>query len=579
MQMSSTRSRFAQIVQQHWRHTLLYGIGGLSVVLVVVQLLYPAGQMLPYARIDGVAVGGWQKTDVSWELDRRYQDTRIRIYFGNNKTPYRSPTTGDVGKIVKNHDRIERLEYPWWQRLIPTSIIWAQGLQKVSAPTYETNQLALGTYIKKELGYSCDVAPKDAGVLYEKGALRVVDGEPGGTCRSEDIEQSLKNARPELSADSSVRIAITEIPPTVTTAVAQQLVATIMQRIGTGVAIQAGTETVIIPPDEILGWMDFAIEDGTLTPRLSNERAAEFMTKNIAPKVAVAAGVTKVTTNDFIETSRRDGPNGQALHIENTLANILAYLKGERSEAAVVTDLTAPRVEYWRSYSPTDTGLSALLTNFAKDHTGTFGVSFVELSGQHLRATYNESRSFVTASTYKLFVAYGTLRRVDAGTWGWDDANIADGRNLATCFDDMIVKSDNACAQALLKKIGYQKLTDEVKEIGLDDTSFVSDITPHSTAADESLFLAQLELSQLPISSASRDRMLGAMKRNIYRQGVPAGTSGQVADKVGFLWGLLHDSAIVYSPSGTYVLVILTDGSSWRAIADLTREIEALRAS
>jgi beta-lactamase class A len=73
--------------------------------------------------------------------------------------------------------------------------------------------------------------------------------------------------------------------------------------------------------------------------------------------------------------------------------------------------------------------------------------------------------------------------------------------------------------------------------------------------------------------------MLGAMKRNIYRQGVPAGASGQVADKVGFLWGLLHDSAIVYSPSGTYVLVVLTDGSSWRAIADLTREIEALRAS
>jgi beta-lactamase class A len=325
--------------------------------------------------------------------------------------------------------------------------------------------------------------------------------------------------------------------------------------------------------------MDFAIEDGTLTPRLSNERAAEFMAKNIAPKVAVAAGVTKVTTNDFIETSRRDGPNGQALHIENTLANILAYLKGERDEAAVVTDLTAPRVEYWRSYSPTDTGLSALLTNFAKDHVGTFGVSFVELSGQHRRATYNETRSFVTASTYKLFVAYGTLRRIDAGTWGWDDANIADGRNLATCFDDMIVKSDNACAQALLKKIGYQKLTDEVKEIGLDDTSFVSDITPHSTAADESLFLAQLELSQLPISSASRDRMLGAMKRNIYRQGVPAGASGQVADKVGFLWGLLHDSAIVYWGCGSFVLVVLSDGSCWGAFADLTREIEALRAS
>ena len=50
-----------------------------------------------------------------------------------------------------------------------------------------------------------------------------------------------------------------------------------------------------------------------------------------------------------------------------------------------------------------------------------------------------------------------------------------------------------------------------------------------------------------------------------------------MADKVGFLDGLLHDAAIVYSPSGTYVLVIMTDGSSWAEIAALTRKIEELR--
>lgn len=577
--MSNTRSRSARNVRQHWRSILLYGIGGLSIITVVAQLLYPSAQMLPYARIDGVAVGGWQKNDVSWELDRRYQDTRIRIYFGDNKTPYRSPTAGEVGKVVKNQDRVEQLEYSWWQRLIPTSIVWAQRFEKVAPPIYETNQLELSTYIKKELGYSCDVIPKDAGVVSEKDTLRVIEAEPGGTCRSEDIQQSLKDVRPVLAVDSSVRIAFTEIPPAVTTNAAQQLVTSIMQRIGSGVAIHAGEETVTIPQNELLSWMDFSVEGGVLTLHLSNERAAGFMTKNIALKVAVAAGVTTIATHDFIETSRTEGPSGQALHIDNTLGNIQSYLLGERDEASAVIDLTNPTLRYDRSYSPTDDGLSALLTNFAKDHAGTFGVSFIELDGKRRHASYNENKSFVTASTYKLFVAYGTLRRVDAGEWGWDDPNIANGRNLATCFDDMIVKSDNECAKALLSKIGYQTITNEVKAIGLSDTSFVSDVTPHSTAANESLFLAQLELGQLPLSSASRDRMLGAMKRNIYRQGIPAGASGPVADKVGFLWGLLHDASIVYSPGGTYVLVILTDGSSWRTIADFTREIEALRAS
>ena len=42
--------------------------------------------------------------------------------------------------------------------------------------------------------------------------------------------------------------------------------------------------------------------------------------------------------------------------------------------------------------------------------------------------------------------------------------------------------------------------------------------------------------------------------------------------------GLLHDAAIVYSPKGTYVIAVMTDGSSWATIADLARQIDTLRA-
>jgi len=86
-----------------------------------------------------------------------------------------------------------------------------------------------------------------------------------------------------------------------------------------------------------------------------------------------------------------------------------------------------------------------------------------------------------------------------------------------------------------------------------------------------------LQSGQLLSKQASRDRLLSAMKRNIYRQGIPAGTSAQVADKVGFLDGLFHDAGIIYSRKGTYVLTIMSDGSNWATIAQLTREIESLR--
>jgi beta-lactamase class A len=74
-----------------------------------------------------------------------------------------------------------------------------------------------------------------------------------------------------------------------------------------------------------------------------------------------------------------------------------------------------PTEQYTRTYSASDAGLSALLANYAKDHPGTFGISMVELDGKKRRAEYNGDKQFVTASTYKLFVAYSLMKQIDAG--------------------------------------------------------------------------------------------------------------------------------------------------------------------
>lgn len=100
---------------------------------------------------------------------------------------------------------------------------------------------------------------------------------------------------------------------------------------------------------------------------------------------------------------------------------------------------------------------------------------------------------------------------------------------------------------------------------------------PETTAGDLTTFVGALQSGQL-LNPSSTNTLLSAMKRNVYRQGIPAGASGQTADKVGFLDAFLHDASIVYSPRGTYALSIMTEGSSWATIADLTRQIEKLRA-
>ena len=553
--------------------------GGVFIgIIIFVQMLYPNSRLLPFVKIDNLSVSGWQKKDVAWQLDNAYQKQPIHLYFGKNTNTNYILKPADIGLAAHNSSRVDALSYPWYMRLIPTSVWWYGKIQSVKEPSFTRSNIALQAYMTQKVGTSCDVKPIDASLKAEKAKLVLVPASNGGTCKLSDVALALKKVKPTItSRKTQIHIAMKEIPPTISDKEAKELAADVNKQLAAGIEIKAGTQSLKLDTATVANWIDPAVVDGRLTIAVNPARAADYLNKEVAPKVAVAAGVTKVATVDFQEVSRTNGPNGQALNITATSAAVTQYLIAKEKTITAAVQPVAPRVEYSRSYSPTDTGLSALMANYAKDHPGTFGVQLIELSGKRRRAAYNESHQFVTASTYKLFVAYGTLKKIEAGEWQWSNAS-AGGRDTAACFDDMIVKSDNACAEALLQRYGYSNLTRDIRALGLSNASgFIGD-SPKSTAADLGLFMAMLESGQMPIQPASRERFIGALKRNQYRQGIPAGASGQVADKVGFLNGLFHDAAIVYSPSGTYVLVIMTDGSSWANIAELTKQIEALRA-
>ena len=251
------------------------------------------------------------------------------------------------------------------------------------------------------------------------------------------------------------------------------------------------------------------------------------------------------------------------------LQKLQSTIDGGSLQLDAVTKAVPPREEYTRTYSSSDAGLSALMENFAKDHPGTYGVSMIELDGKKRRAEYNGDKQFVTASTYKLLVAYSLLKRIDSGARSWDSDQ--------ACFNKMISLSDNACAESFLNAIGVSTLTSEANAIGLKNSTFMKGGGPYTTANDQALLLGMIATGQ-NFSSANQQRLLEAMKKNAYRKGIPAGVSGTVADKVGFMNGLLHDSAIVYGSHGTYVLSIMTDGASWEAIADLAKQLDALQA-
>ena len=554
---------------------IISSIAAFLVLVVVAQFLYPSNNIVWFAKLDGISIGGKDKNAAIKEVNTAYAQTVAPVYYKDDASEAKElPKLSDIGVSVDNKDRVAAFTYPWYWRLVPSSVLWYNAVARPGPAVASKDADKLNAYMDKTFGAECIIAPKNATIAAKDGSLTVVDSSDGGTCNYDELHGKLEAVGATLSPEKII-VEGTTIKPEVSDDTARKVLQDITDKVGDGVVVAVNGKDEIIAKATINSWFTFAAEGNSLIYSL-NEAGIKWLSDTYGKSVAIAAGTSKVTTRDFVETARVDGPSGRAINAQATGDSIIKFIKGDVAKAEVQTVVVPPMVSYTRSYSPTDTGITALLKHFAESHQGTYGISFVELSGARRHANYNGDTQFITASTYKLFVAYSSLLRIEKGEWSWSD-QINGGRDLSRCFDDMIVKSDNACAEALLRKIGFTNITNEAKAIGASRTSFLGSDGIKSTAQDQAVLLSALQSGQILSQQGNRDILLNAMKRNIYRKGIPAGATGTVANKVGFMDALLHDAGVVYSPTGTYVLVVLTNESSWANIADLTRQLETLR--
>ena len=129
-------------------------------IVTLIQLCYPAGKLLPFTRVDGMALGGVDRKEATAKLNTAYANHPIDIYMGSGTKPVTSPKLSTADMKVDNTTRLASLDYPWYLRIIPTSILWA-GLKStpVPAPTYGES---FDDYIEKDLMPSCRQDPIDA---------------------------------------------------------------------------------------------------------------------------------------------------------------------------------------------------------------------------------------------------------------------------------------------------------------------------------------------------------------------------------------------------------------------------------
>ena len=115
--------RIVQASRIHKRKLIIIGAVLLGILLLV-QLFYPGDRLPLNARIDGLNVSAWKKQDAAWQLDKQAASQRIDIRLGTSKETYEAVEPGDIGLAIKNKSRVEKADYPWWARLVPTSVFW-----------------------------------------------------------------------------------------------------------------------------------------------------------------------------------------------------------------------------------------------------------------------------------------------------------------------------------------------------------------------------------------------------------------------------------------------------------------------
>jgi beta-lactamase class A len=578
-------------IKQHWKLLIIIIVGVILLGLTIYQIVYPGSRLIPGTVVDGISIGGLRKDDAAKKINDAYGGLTLDIYFGKNDAAFQSPKMSEVGIGVDNTDRLASLDYPFYLRIIPGSIFWATGLQKLGDITYTYDKNKIADYTQSKVGSDCSIPPQNASLKLVDSQLQLIPSATGGKCDITEFQQSLAEVQPSSDKANSVRIAIDETPAPISDDMARDLAAKLNGRLAVPMPISVDAATDTIPGRIVLSWLDFKADvpeqtidnssnqQASLKYSVNQKRMEAYLNQGIAAKLVKKPGVSKVSTLDFTETSRVNGANGRAMDMPKAVQSVEDYIAGKRQTAVGATIVVGPTTVYTRSYTPTSVGFRALLTQYAQDNPGTWGLAFTELSGVRFprSASYNADARMKAGGIHSIYLAYTDVIQEYAGIARPVDI-ISGDTNAATCFKLMLQRSDTGCIKGFYNYFGFATLTARAKDLGVTNTVFIGDDTVTS-ANDLQKVMVGLYKNQIGRVEGAQ-KIISTMRTSRDNDGIPAGAgAGEISHIVGETDTIHNDTAIVYSTNyGAYALTVLSDGSSWDKIAGLTKKIQALKA-
>ena len=543
----------------------------LMLIVVGLQLAYPSDRNLPRAKLFDQSVGmdNFDKTKLL--INDQFEEKMISINLSSTdkKTELSLRT---LGANVNDDLMAKSLsDYPVIQRFIPFSVL----IKKPEINKYNVFFIAeIRDQAINEILPELTNEAKDAKLYIENNEVKIEPSQNGYSSSLDDVINALNsiNYNQEFT---SIEVDPEPVIPKVTESDLEQSYQKAVTYSKNTISINGKDNAkYVISPEAIIAMITIdKNQDNEISITIDEAKLADHI-KNAGNQFYVAPVPDQVGLLDGEETNRKSGKPGETINTTELKEKILIALESE----SLNNELSASFIEipagevFNRTYSKSQKGLQAYLNRLSK--TDNVRVSIKQITGTGWVANTRHTESTVSASTYKLFIALMVLDKVDKGELSLSDSFL--GTNVNGCLEKMIVISDNPCAEAWIDQFGRQQINDFLYGQGVSSaTSFTNPLANHTSSKDLIFILEKINNGSL-LSSGSKNNLLDKMARQQWRKGIPSGTSGNTFNKVGYIWSYTHDTGIINHPSGSYILAIMTKGSNFARIAEITRELESI---
>lgn len=213
---------------------------------------------------------------------------------------------------------------------------------------------------------------------------------------------------------------------------------------------------------------------------------------------------------------------------------------------------------------------------------GVYGIAIKNLkTGETFYS--NEHKVFESGSLYKIWIMTTAYDQIQNKTLKEDEvlseeiavlnkefniptesAELTDGIitiPVGNAIEQMITISHNYAALLLTKKIKLSNVVVFLKQNGFTESKVgIDGSSPTSTPYDIALFFEKLYKGELA-NKENTEKMIDLLKKQQLNDKLPKylPQDAVVAHKTGEIGWFSHDAGIVYSPSGDYVIVVLSE--------------------